>query len=77
MNVTLTKGASYRSLTVRVVNLVTDTAMGLAWTGDVLRLPDQPVRSWFDRHWLKEAMEDARQNIAELMSSFSTFSPVH
>lgn len=73
----LTKGASYRPLTVRIINLATDTVMGLAWTGDVLRLPDQPARSWFDRYWLKEAMNDARQNIAELMASFSTFSASH
>ncbi|MFK3663584.1 hypothetical protein ACI2I2_24265 [Scandinavium sp. NPDC088450] len=73
----LDKGACYRPLAISVVSTTSGNTMGTAWAGDALRLPGQPVRAWFDRHWLTEATEEARQTINALTQAFSTFVKTH
>jgi len=36
-----------------------------------LRHPDSPSRDWFDRHWLRDVVNNARSEIDSMMKSFS------
>ncbi|MBY6260077.1 hypothetical protein K3G69_26745 [Phytobacter diazotrophicus] len=36
-----------------------------------LRHPDSPSRDWFDRHWLRDVVNNARSEIDAMMKSFS------
>lgn len=47
--------------------------MGRTWVSDVLRMPAEPVRSWFVRDWMRIALDEAREEIASMMIALQSF----
>jgi hypothetical protein len=70
------QGATLRTLEITVRNWQTGQKMSQSWISDVMRLPGQPVRQWFDRGWLSDAIDEARDEIKALLGAFTTFRPV-
>ena len=59
----LHQSATLRTLEISVCYGENDRVLGRAWALDVMRLPEQPVRRWFDREWLRDAVTEARREI--------------
>lgn len=49
--------------------------IGRTWVSDVLRLPAEPVRSWFVRDWMRDALDEAREEIASMLLALQSFRP--
>ncbi|MFJ5375202.1 hypothetical protein ACIPTP_22005 [Pectobacterium versatile] len=69
----LKEGATLRTLEISVVCRNTGSVLGRAWSTDVMRKPNQPVREWLDRECVNDAITEARAAITELLVAFSSF----
>ncbi|WP_324724490.1 hypothetical protein [Lelliottia sp. JS-SCA-14] len=64
----LNQGARYCAIRVTIVHELTETIV--AWTpmADVLRVPGEPPRRWFERDCLRDAVRLARQELRGILN---------
>lgn len=64
----LNQGARYCAIRVTIVHELTETIV--AWTpmADVLRMPGEPPRRWFERDGLRDAVRLARQELRGILN---------
>ncbi|MEL7630884.1 hypothetical protein AAGW04_18070 [Pectobacterium aroidearum] len=72
----LNDGATFRTLEIRITCRHSGSVLGRAWLPDALRKPNQPVRKWFNRECLNDAAFEAREQIATLLKTFTSFKGV-
>jgi hypothetical protein len=69
LDAVLTREARYCAFRVTIVHELTETIV--AWTPmtDVLRVPGEPPRRWFDRAGLRDAVKQARAEVQSIQSA--------
>lgn len=71
----LNKSATLCTLEISVRCGEIGRVMGRTWVSDVLRMPAQPVRGWFVRDWMRDALDEAREEIASMLLALQSFRP--
>ncbi|WP_208952113.1 hypothetical protein [Rahnella sp. ChDrAdgB13] len=69
----LQKNATFRTLEIRISYGENNKILGRSWVNYVKRLPDQPVRCWFGRELLRDAVTEAKENIADMLVALDSF----
>lgn len=69
----LNKNATLCTLEISVRCSDIGRVMGRTWVSDVLRMPTEPVRSWFERDWMRDALDEAREEIACMLMALQSF----
>lgn len=69
----LQKNATFRTLEIRVSYGENNKILGRSWVNYVKRLPDQPVRCWFGCELLRDAVTEAKENIADMLAALESF----
>lgn len=69
----LFQNALFRTLEISVSYKERNQMLGQHLVLNVKRFPAQPVREWFDRKWLREAVDNARQDIKETLAKLNSF----
>jgi len=67
------KNATFRTLEIRVSYGENNKILGRSWVNYVKRLPDQPVRCWFGCELLRDAVTEAKENIADMLAALESF----
>jgi hypothetical protein len=69
----LQKNATFRTLEIRISYGENNKMLGRSWVPCVKRLPDHPVRNWFGRELLRDAVTEAKGNIADMLAALDSF----
>ena len=69
----LQKNATFRTLEIRISYGENNKMLGHSCVPYVKRLPDQPVRGWFGRELLRDAVKEAKGNIADMLAALDSF----
>ncbi|EOW6411126.1 MULTISPECIES: hypothetical protein [Cronobacter] len=73
LNAILNEGATLRTLEISVMCPRTGHIYGQAWMPDVLRLPGQRWREWFDIDCVHDAVSEARREIDTTLNALASF----
>jgi len=69
----LHQNATLRTIEISIFCAEIGRAIGQTYISEVLRLPDQTLRSWFERAWLHDAIAEARNVITHMLSALNSF----
>lgn len=69
----INQGARFGAVRLVVINDTLELITGYSVMTDVLRLPGDPPRRWFDRDVLRDVCYAARQEVLSVMNTYSTF----
>ncbi len=69
LNAILNRGARFSSVEMYLVSDCIEHILSSGLTCDVLRIPDEPPRRWFDRGVLREVVREARAEIRSMVDA--------
>lgn len=67
----LDRGARLSSVEVLIVSDMAEHILSWGLMSDILRLPNEPSRRWFDRYLLQDVVMEARREIDSMRSALA------